>query len=95
MTTFLEVLFLCQPASPDPGSERHWGWHPAWGQGLEVGTPAAGKESVRWLPASWRWAPVGEASLVQADEGQGQWVSTAGSVPWHLYRHLPSLIIPP
>ena len=69
MTTSLLSLSLCRPASPDPGSERHWGWHSAWEPGSEVEIPAASKESVRWLPASQGWAPVGEASLVWADEG--------------------------
>ena len=51
MPTFPGVRFLCQPASPDPGSERHVGWHSARGRGLKVGKPAVGKGLMWWPPA--------------------------------------------
>ena len=53
MGTYLWCLHLLWSAARDPG--WHWGWHSAWGQHIEVGTPAADKASLgSFLPSGGR-----------------------------------------
>ena len=56
MGTYLWHLHLLRLAPRDPG--WHWGWCLAWGQHIEVGTPAADKAL---LPALREWVPAVEA----------------------------------